>query len=175
MPNVGIPYLRRSFGKLQFEGPYNAGWVAAVKMVIPHTDRGYEKQIWTFDLRWYGAIREITEHYFGTRIVDSTGGIAEPQMGYKERWTAYLATEKMHAEHENRRRQDEQSRRAPRVGTVSSTAYGVLHVTADAPPEVIRAAHRALSNLHHPDKGGNTEVMARINAAFDELKKKGRV
>jgi curved DNA-binding protein CbpA len=38
-----------------------------------------------------------------------------------------------------------------------------------APPEVVKAAYRALAVLNHPDKGGETEVMQRINAAYRRL------
>ncbi|MCU6499766.1 TonB family protein [Rugamonas sp. A1-17] len=51
--------------------------------------------------------------------------------------------------------------------------YESLNVTRDAPPEVIRAAYRSLSQKHHPDKNsGNHEaarMMARLNAAYSVL------
>lgn len=51
--------------------------------------------------------------------------------------------------------------------------YESLNVTRDAPPEVIRAAYRSLSQKHHPDKNsGNDEAartMARLNAAYSVL------
>ena len=51
--------------------------------------------------------------------------------------------------------------------------YESLKVTPDAPPEVIRAAYRSLSQKHHPDKNsGNPEaarVMARLNLAYSVL------
>ncbi|RFP23047.1 TonB family protein [Duganella sp. BJB488] len=51
--------------------------------------------------------------------------------------------------------------------------YESLNVTRDAPPEVIRAAYRSLSQKHHPDKNsGNAEaarMMARLNAAYSVL------
>lgn len=43
----------------------------------------------------------------------------------------------------------------------------VLMVPAHATREEIIAAHRQLAFLHHPDKGGRPEDMARINAARD--------
>lgn len=39
----------------------------------------------------------------------------------------------------------------------------------DAPPEVIRAAYRALIVLHHPDAGGSHERAVQINAAWNVL------
>ncbi|ELX12870.1 heat shock protein DnaJ domain-containing protein [Janthinobacterium sp. HH01] len=51
--------------------------------------------------------------------------------------------------------------------------YECLNVTRDAPPEVIRAAYRSLSQKHHPDKnvGDQTAVqmMARLNTAYSVL------
>ncbi|NRR31800.1 TonB family protein [Oxalobacteraceae bacterium] len=51
--------------------------------------------------------------------------------------------------------------------------YESLNVTRDAPPEVIRAAYRSLSQKHHPDKNlGNRDaarVMSRLNTAYSVL------
>jgi DnaJ-domain-containing protein 1 len=51
--------------------------------------------------------------------------------------------------------------------------YDTLKVTRDAPPEVIRAAYRSLSQKFHPDlNAGNAEseeAMKSINAAYDVL------
>lgn len=50
------------------------------------------------------------------------------------------------------------------------THYDNLKVARNAPPDVIRAAYRALSQRFHPDKNlGNTEaarIMAIINASY---------
>ena len=46
----------------------------------------------------------------------------------------------------------------------------MLYVTDNAPIEVITAAWRALSKLHHPDMGGSTTAMQTINAAYERLK-----
>ncbi|MBQ0961693.1 J domain-containing protein, partial [Ideonella sp. 4Y11] len=49
--------------------------------------------------------------------------------------------------------------------------YRILHVQPEAPPEVIKAAWRALmSTLRaHPDLGGDPETAARLNAAYEVL------
>lgn len=44
----------------------------------------------------------------------------------------------------------------------------VLGLTGEAGAEAIEDAHRRLAFLHHPDRGGSTELMARINRARDE-------
>lgn len=50
-----------------------------------------------------------------------------------------------------------------------SGPYAVLHLAPDAPPEVVKAAQRALAMLHHPDRGGSEADMKRINNAADEI------
>jgi curved DNA-binding protein CbpA len=54
--------------------------------------------------------------------------------------------------------------------------YERLKVTQDAPPEVIRAAYRALANRLHPDRSGGAgvndashEQMVALNAAYEVL------
>ncbi len=47
--------------------------------------------------------------------------------------------------------------------------YTALHLLPSAPPEVIKAAYRALAVKLHPDHGGNEEEMKRINAAYKRL------
>jgi hypothetical protein len=53
------------------------------------------------------------------------------------------------------------------------THYDNLKVSRDAPPEVIRAAYKALSQKYHPDRNpGNAEaarIMAIINASYEVL------
>lgn len=52
--------------------------------------------------------------------------------------------------------------------------YRLLHVQADAPVEVIKAAYRALIALHHPDKGGTHEMAALLNEAHTVLSDESR-
>lgn len=56
--------------------------------------------------------------------------------------------------------------------TSSQTPYSVLQVSEGASIEVVRAAYRALSLIHHPDKGGDTKSYHRIQSAYEELQKK---
>lgn len=54
------------------------------------------------------------------------------------------------------------------LGNGKSPWYEILGVKADAKREDIRNAFRALSLVHHPDRGGNDEDFKRINNAFRE-------
>lgn len=56
-----------------------------------------------------------------------------------------------------------------------TTAHTTLHLLPTAPPEVVRAAYKALAIMYHPDKGGNADKMRAVNAAMDSLKKVGKV
>lgn len=47
--------------------------------------------------------------------------------------------------------------------------WQVLGVSSHATREEIEEAYRRLASQHHPDKGGDTQQMARINAARDAL------
>ena len=51
--------------------------------------------------------------------------------------------------------------------------YDVLGVRRDAPMEVIEAAYRAMTKLHHPDMHGYqaTGRMATVNAAMDTIRR----
>lgn len=54
----------------------------------------------------------------------------------------------------------------------TKTHYDVLSVARDAPPEVVRAAYKALSQKWHPDKNPSAEaaeVMRAINVAYAVL------
>ncbi|HJV72765.1 MAG TPA: J domain-containing protein [Noviherbaspirillum sp.] len=58
------------------------------------------------------------------------------------------------------------------------THYDNLKVARNAPPEVIRAAYKTLSQKHHPDRNGNSENAIRIiqiiNSAYDVLSDPGK-
>jgi hypothetical protein len=51
-------------------------------------------------------------------------------------------------------------------------ALAVLHLTQDAPAELIPLVYRFLAKRLHPDRGGNTEAMQRVNAAYALLSKR---
>lgn len=54
---------------------------------------------------------------------------------------------------------------------VSGDSWGRLYLVEGAPVQVVQAAYRALSMIHHPDKGGDSETMKSINEAYKELMK----
>lgn len=49
-------------------------------------------------------------------------------------------------------------------------AYRILYLQPDAPRFIVDAAYRALAKHFHPDVGGDTAAMQRINAAVEVLR-----
>jgi hypothetical protein len=47
--------------------------------------------------------------------------------------------------------------------------FATLHLLPTAPPEVVRAAYRALAIKHHPDLGGDVRAMQQLNEAYKQL------
>ena len=59
--------------------------------------------------------------------------------------------------------------RQPPPSSEVARYFEILHLLESAPDEVVQAARKALAARHHPDRGGSTEQMARINDAVDRI------
>ena len=92
--------------------------------------------------------------------------------------TAWLQAEVVHlrralAEERRKRQASEQIITLARkkvVGELRSTPLGVLGLLPGADLEVAEAAYRSLARRHHPDRGGNPDVMRRLNWAIQEIR-----
>jgi len=51
----------------------------------------------------------------------------------------------------------------------SSNYFDTLHLKPTAPPELVDAAYRCLAKLHHPDKGGDPDIMRALTEAHHAL------
>jgi len=69
------------------------------------------------------------------------------------------------------KRQDRRPTPAP--GHQLGNAYATLHLLPTAPPELVKAAYRCLAMMNHPDRGGDTQDMQRINGAYARLSTRG--
>lgn len=67
-----------------------------------------------------------------------------------------------------RQERQQTTRTAPPAG--SDQSFAELHLRSTAPVELIHGAYRILAKLYHPDLGGDTSTMERINAAYQRIK-----
>ncbi len=63
----------------------------------------------------------------------------------------------------------EPHRRHQGMFTLKPSPYSVLGCREDADDVVLKAAYRALAKKHHPDSGGDSEIMKLVNAAWAEV------
>ncbi len=63
---------------------------------------------------------------------------------------------------------DEQPSRPPPPQSIASP-FQTLYLLPNAPPEVVKAAYKALAKIHHPDARGSSEKMIEINRAFEVI------
>jgi hypothetical protein len=68
---------------------------------------------------------------------------------------------------EQKRTQQPPPKKVPLVPHVE--CYRALYLVPGCPPELVKAAYRCLAQIHHPDKGGDTTQMQRINEAYRRL------
>lgn len=54
------------------------------------------------------------------------------------------------------------------------THYSTLGINEDASPDDIKQAYRKLASKHHPDKGGDTAMFQKIQAAYDTIGDEGK-
>jgi hypothetical protein len=53
-----------------------------------------------------------------------------------------------------------------------ASPFQTLYLLPNAPPEVVKAAYKALAKIHHPDARGSSERMIEINRAFEVITQK---
>lgn len=52
---------------------------------------------------------------------------------------------------------------------VSLDDYKELHLQPTAPPEIVKASYKILAQKHHPDHGGDSGQMIRLNLAYGRI------
>lgn len=57
------------------------------------------------------------------------------------------------------------------TSVLAESPYLKLHVLEDAPIEVVRAAYKALAQIHHPDAGGSAERFREVSDAYQAILK----
>ena len=135
-------------GDLYSSAPYNPEFVEALKGCIPVRQRHWqaEKRLWRIDHSAGDTLDELLRRFYGDYDFVAPGELGlEPG---QHRQAGPQAQHRLPAE-----------------------ACRVLHLQPSAPAELVTAAYRVLAKLHHPDRGGDTEAMQRINAAYEALSK----
>ena len=91
-------------------------------------------------------------------------------IGSFHRWLAYCSStlgaqiERLNTDSSHKGRESASPRQPQKTD-----AYRTLYLLPEAPPELVKAAYRALAQIYHPDHGGDTEAMQRINEAYRML------
>lgn len=52
---------------------------------------------------------------------------------------------------------------------IPATPHAVLHLLPDAPADLVPVVYRHLAKVNHPDRGGDTREMQRINEAYETI------
>lgn len=164
------PCIKPSFGQIAIETAHNADYVEAIKFIIPLRDRTWDpdSKVWIVTKRYYAAAVALVRHFYGEGFIDSVGGVTEAQaMDWEERFEAWKSFGAKKKTYEGR----------PKMAHADSNSgpYAALYLLPNAPPQLIKAAYRTLAVLYHPDKGGDVELMKRINGAYEKLKQTGVV
>lgn len=155
--------------------PYNASFVDDLKALVPH-----ELRLWESDQkRWYvfetyaeQAVR-LARKYWPLINLDAYDS---PEMREeRQRHQQWRQSQSGYQRQQDQQyRQQSSGQWQPGASSGTRSDYAMLFVTDDAPPEVIKAAYKALAIKYHPDRGGDTVAMQAVNAAYDRLKKAGK-
>lgn len=178
--------------------PYTEAFIEDLKETIPSGSRWWDKprRCWHVDFDWTGNVQILLEEHFGDlshhysmRAIDAIDELTWRQR--EEVLAREARCRKREASFRPKRRKPEAdaapeadaSSPPPEADAASQgkhsrpakkiDAYRVLGVTEDAPRKVVEAAYKAQATLHHPDTpDGSTEAMSRINAAYEEIKRR---
>lgn len=195
------PTMTFTNGKVTIDVPYVSVFVEEIK-TIPSHFRTYDpaKHIWTVFQPHVATARRITRRYFPDVEEIGVNNFEQEQERQRKANEDFAKNQKARDEQRRQRQQRQRERdrqyqqnrqeyqdpfrdffggsqrRSHASGNGHATGpvddYAVLYVARNAPKEVIDAAYKALSKLHHPDKGGDPETMKKINAAYDRVKVK---
>lgn len=148
------PYWQQAptLGGTYFFTPWHPEFIDWLKANVPREERDYDPD----DKSWY------VSPIFAERV--------------KGKAQSFWPGIKEHRPFDSGRYEREQQRQQyqPPPGPQASSDHAALFVTASAPKVVIVAAYKALARLYHPDSGGDTAAMQRVNAAYESLKKAGK-
>jgi len=138
---------------------YDPDLVQAIKQV-PSNFRKWDggDKVWYVDIDWFKD---------ACRFLDSA---VNNDLGTK----GHHGRERTQKDQQQKRRDPSQEwddwKRNPFKGTgaKTKTCWEQLHLTEDAPLDLVKAAYRILSKIHHPDVGGDHKRMVEVNLAYKQ-------
>lgn len=148
-------------GSLNVELPYNRMIFDAFRFVLPSKKTTIKRGICITTPSLFNAVYTILDHYHEPIVVSRNMAESIPASQSKEwetKWQKWLSMVNQIEE--------ESSMSVTR-------AYTTLHLLANAPPEVVKAAWRALCKKYHPDKtGDNADKFRAVQAAYQVIMRK---
>lgn len=149
-----VAYIRKQLNTIVVEAPYHRTWTRAIQTIIPRRDRVKRDGVWHFDINWHEAIYEITKYYYVHISCVKEPDVPSPD-GWRKKWNSFLL-EYAHRNHDN----NEEN---------TNYDFSTLYLLDDAPLGVVKAAYKALVMIHHPDRGGNTDIFMQIDEAYKRI------
>jgi hypothetical protein len=150
-------------GEVSVETPFNRQFVEDLKTILKGRNiRRWDpvRKAWIVRTAAFNRVHELIDDYYPSDDwAVSPEAQAEIQKGYKESVDYGV---KGYAP---------PGAAATGGPPASYGPYATLYLNDSAPDCVVQAAHKALARMHHPDVGGDRDAMARVNAAFEEIKK----
>lgn len=136
--------------ELSVSHPYSPEFLEALKKAVDYPTRRWvpEEKVWLIKAAAYEKVDKLLRKHFPKmefRISDKAVRLVKRR--YKERVVLPAPKE-------------------PK----SWGPYRELYVNDDAPQQVVIAAYKALARMYHPDLGGSTEAMTRVNRAFESIR-----
>jgi hypothetical protein len=165
--------IRNIDGYLIVTAPYNERFLEQLKATIPIEDREWcgEDREWYINDDHAAYVRALIRKCYRCPIIDDQGLVDE----VRTLRAKCRALEQDYAEllDQMRTLRDEYWELDKLVGRCScgplSGDYATLCLQDNAPIAVVHAVYKALVVMHHPDRGGDTATMQRINAARDRI------
>lgn len=131
--------------------PYLAELIDELKCTVPYQAQAYDPstKTWTISMLYAPAAVRLLKRYFPQTKV----------LYYRDDHDPFAEEDPF----------DE----PPRYSANSKNdPFAVLYLLPTAPRCVVEAAYRALALREHPDHGGDTTVMQRINSAVEQCRKR---
>jgi hypothetical protein len=156
------------YAAFAFKAPYHQYFVDRIKAEVPSRSRQWNPstKAWTVRAGMVPKVCKIVREVYGVDV----------NPAYNPKWAEIKAEEWPNAGDIFEDRETSWPPPPPptpkRPTAKTSEAHAELHLLSSAPWPVVKAAYKAMAILCHPDQGGSSEEMAKLNATFAELKKR---